>query len=129
MSEVAETWMETLVAKIINCDYTHFIRLVIIVGGYLLVRNIASRELAKKQLAAQVEKDKRAKEEKRSKDLIDKPGEPATAETTSFGWGKKTRRRVKKQQELFENALEEAKKRQQTVEPDSDADIEELLEE
>ncbi|CAI4035964.1 hypothetical protein SMKI_14G1740 [Saccharomyces mikatae IFO 1815] len=129
MSEVAETWIETLVAKIINYDYKHFIRLVIIVGGYLLVRNIASRELAKKQLAAQVEKDKQDKEEKRSKDLIDRPDESAVAKTTSFGWGKKTRKRVKKQQELFENALEEAKKRQQGMEPDSDADIEELLEE
>ncbi|EJS42003.1 YNL149C [Saccharomyces arboricola H-6] len=129
MSEVSETWIERWSAKIINYDYKHFIRLVIIVGGYLLVRNIASRELAKKQLAAQVEKDKREKEEKRSKELIDKPGEPAVGETTSFGWGKKTRQRVKKQQELFENALEEAKKRQQGMDPDSDADIEELLEE
>lgn len=129
MSEVAETWVDTWMAKLVNYDYKHFIRLVIIVGGYLLLRNIASRELVKKQLAAQVEKDKRDKEEKRSKDLIDKPDDAATAETTSFGWGKKTRRRVKRQQELFENALEEAKRRNQGLDPDSDADIEELLEE
>ncbi|KOG97015.1 Processing of GAS1 and ALP protein 2 [Saccharomyces pastorianus] len=129
MSEVAATWIETLLTRIINYDYKHFIRLVMIVGGYMLVRNIASRELAKKQLAAQVEHDKREKEEKRSEELIDKLDGPSVAETTSFGWGKKTRQRVKKQQELFEKALEEAKQKQQGRDPDSDADIEELLEE
>lgn len=122
-------------------DVYQFIRLVIIIGGYIFLRSRVSDYLKQQQLKTEIEQDKELK----AKKLIDDPtGEVAEAEAEElfqdsegisrsekgWGWGKSTRRKVKKQQALFEKEIEKA-----TVEAqrklqkgyDSDEEINELL--
>lgn len=121
---------ERAIIRLRSIDYQQGLRLVIIVGGYMLLRRLAQRELAKRQLASQVQRDQERKQEK----LIDRPEEEATttsvaAEPETFGWGNKTRYRVKKQQELLGQAIDNLKKKQQhQAGYDSDEDIADLLE-
>lgn len=116
--------LETVVNKIQrrvfeNFDVYQLIRLVIIIGGYIFLRTRVSDFLKQRQLKAQIENDKQLKADK----LINDPtGEAAKAEAEelfvehegihksekSWGWGKATRRNVKKQQALFEAEIEKA---------------------
>lgn len=104
------------------------IRLVIIVGGYLLVRNYVAREMAKKQLERQVRDDERMLSDNKKKNLVDDPETEKMAQSTQFGWGNKTRKRVKKQQEMLQKAIEQIKKEKKFAGEDSDEDIADLLE-
>lgn len=100
-------------------DIYQLLRLVIIVGGYIFLRTRVSEYLKQQQLKTQLEHDKAAKAEK----LINDPtGEAAEAEAAelfgehagiakseaNWGWGKTTRRKVKKQQAAFEKEIERA---------------------
>lgn len=108
-------------------DLKQGLRLVAIVGGYVLIRNLAQRELAKRKLQNHVREDERELSEKRGRDLIDHPEEETVSSTTQFGWGNKTRQRVKKQEEVFTKMVERAQEQQ--VQGDNDLeDIEDLLE-
>ncbi|EDO16258.1 hypothetical protein Kpol_505p35 [Vanderwaltozyma polyspora DSM 70294] len=116
-------------------DYRKWLRLVIIVGGYILIRNLAQRELAKRKLANQIKEDKRLKSEQNMEKYLEDPEEEekASAAASGFGWGKKTRVRVNKQQKAFEKAvdkLQQQQKQQQGISGgfDDDSDIQDLLE-
>lgn len=122
-------------------DVYQLIRLVIIVGGYIIIRTRATEYFKTKQLKAQLEKDK----EEKARKLVDDPtGEVAQAEAEelfqdydnirrsekSWGWGKATRKRVKKQQALFEKEIEKAAveaQRKLNSGYDSDEELNELL--
>lgn len=122
-------------------DVYQLIRLIIIVGGYIFLRTRATEYLKNKQLRDQIEKDK---EEKARKLVNDPTGEGARAEAEEmfqeydgikkseqgWGWGKATRKRVKKQQALFEKEIERAAveaQRKLDNNYDSDEEINELL--
>lgn len=122
-------------------DLYQLIRLVIIIGGYIFLRTRVSEYMQQKQLKTQLEKDK----EMKAQQLINDPtGELAQAEAEelfgdnegvsksekNWGWGKTTRRKVKKQQALFEKEIEKAAvEAQKKLENgyDSDEDINEFL--
>lgn len=103
------------------------LRLVIIVGGYAFARNIAQKYLAKRQLERQIEHDKATQHEGKVNDLVDDPNEVhATGlDSGSWGFGKKTKRNVKRQQKILQEQLESM----HAGVVDDDKDIEDLLEE
>lgn len=122
-------------------DVYQLIRLVIIIGGYIFLRTRVSDFLKQKQLKAQLEHDNKKKEN----ELINDPtGQVAEAEAEelflnneniaqsekSWGWGKSTRRKVKKQQALFEKEIERAATQAQAkldAGYNSDEEIDEFL--
>lgn len=131
--EVIETFKQRAYARIQALDYQQGLRLVIVVGGYMLIRRLAQRELVKRQLESQIRRDKERKEQ----ELIDRPEDNTTSiaaeEPTTFGWGNKTRYRQKKQEALLGQAIDNLKKRQtrqghSEFNDDSDDDIADLLE-
>lgn len=107
-------------------DPKHALRLIVIVGGYIFLRNIAQRELAKRQLQNHVKEGEKAKQENQLKELVDDPNDPAIANDNSFGWGKRTRQRVKRQEKILEEKFRELQESQGFQ--DDDRDIEDLLE-
>lgn len=122
-------------------DVYQLIRLVIIIGGYVFLRTRVSDYLKQQQLKTKIDQDKELKSQK----LIDDPtGEVAEAEAEAlfpdsegisrsekgWGWGKSTRRKVKKQQTIFEKEIEKAAvdaQRKLETGYDSDDEIKELL--
>lgn len=138
---IIETLKNNIIETFASISLLQAIRLVAIVGGYILIRNLVTRELAKRQLEEKVRADERRLQKERTEKLVEKPdeldggdsGDKATGSTTEFGWGKKTRRRVKKQKEMFERAVDQLKQQQQqglgsSYNSDEDADIQDLLE-
>ncbi|KAL3232452.1 Processing of GAS1 and ALP protein 2 [Nakaseomyces bracarensis] len=122
--------------NIVNIDPKKGLRLVIIAGAYILLRGLVTRDQNRRQLARQVRQQEEKVKEERQKTLLERPDEldvSAQSSSTEFGWGKKTRHRVKKQQQLFESAVEDLKRQQElklsgAIRDDSDEEIEELLE-
>ena len=141
---IIETLKNNLIETFTSISLLQAIRLVAIVGGYILIRNLVTRELAKRQLEEKVRADERRIQKERTDRLVEKPdelagggggdaGDKTTGSTTEFGWGKKTRRKVKKQKEMFERAVDRLKEQQQqgqgsSYNSDEDADIQDLLE-
>ncbi|SCU85580.1 LADA_0D08372g1_1 [Lachancea dasiensis] len=109
-----------------NLDFQHAIRLVIIVGGYVLLRNLAQRHLAKKQLENKVREGEKLRAEERQEKLVEDPNSVASVNENAFGWGNKTRQRVKRQEKILEERIDELKKYQGNL--DDDEDIADLLE-
>ena len=109
-----------------NLDAAHAIRLVIVVGGYILMRNLAQKQLAKKQLETKLRQGEEAKALEKQKELVADPKDEDHAQDNAFGWGNKTRKRVKRQEKILEERIEELKKYQGSL--DDDKDIEDLLE-
>ncbi|KAH3673183.1 hypothetical protein WICMUC_003801 [Wickerhamomyces mucosus] len=103
-------------------DVYHILRLVIFVGGYIFLRNAASKYLANKQLKNQIEADNQAREQNQINELVDKPDEADAS--GNWGWGKKTRKVVKRHERIIEEHFESL--RNGTTE--DDRDIEDLLE-
>ncbi|KAG0677961.1 hypothetical protein C6P40_004463 [Pichia californica] len=139
---ILNTVVEKIQKRVFNdFDIYQLIRLVIIVGGYIFLRTRVSDYLKQQQLKAQIEHDK---ELKSSKLINDPTGEIAKAEDEElfkeheginksekgWGWGKSTRRKIKKQQAIFEQEIEkaavEAQRKLQSG-YDSDEEINELL--
>ncbi|SCU95995.1 LANO_0E12112g1_1 [Lachancea nothofagi CBS 11611] len=112
--------------SIASLDFQHVVRLVIVIGGYALMRNLAQRHLAKKHLERKVREGQADKAEQRQKDLVADPEGAESASDNAFGWGNKTRKRVKTQHKLLEEKIDELKKNQGSL--DDDKDIEDLLE-
>lgn len=121
--------IDSIISSVLNMDTQQVIRLVIIVGGYILFRQIASRHLIKKQLESKVRQDEERIQKDKKERLIQDPADQKEGSSASgFGWGKKTRQRVQKQQNMFANAVEELKRQQELAGGDSDEDIQDLLE-
>ncbi|CAB4252294.1 similar to Saccharomyces cerevisiae YNL149C PGA2 Essential protein required for maturation of Gas1p and Pho8p [Maudiozyma barnettii] len=117
--------------SILNMNIQQAIRLTIIVGAYILFRNIASKHLTKKQLESRVRQDEARIQKEKKDGLIEDPNKISgnNSSTSGFGWGKKTRKRVQRQEEMFERAVDELKRKQELgITEDSDDEIAELLE-
>ncbi|SCU80212.1 LAMI_0B01222g1_1 [Lachancea mirantina] len=126
--EIVERVYNNVVDTFAGLDPLHVIRLVVIVGGYIMMRNVAQKYLAKKQLEHKLKESEAAKQNGQSvNDSTTELLDAADESDATFGWGKKTRKRVQKQQQLLEERLEELKRMQ--GEQDDDKDIEDLLEE
>lgn len=106
-------------------DLLKGIRLIAIVGGYWVIRNSVQKHLARRQLEQQLKHDEEQKHQTRIEELIEDPNARATGiDDGSFGWGKKTRRNIQKQQEILKQTLENL----ENQDDDDDADIADLLE-
>ncbi|CAH03088.1 Pga2p [Kluyveromyces lactis] len=122
--------LKTNLYQTFDIDLQHAIRLIVIVGGYFFLRQIAQRELAKRQLKNQLaEKDDEAI---RSVAAGTSDGSTAdqgesSANGSSFGWGNRTRQRVKKQEELLESEIQRLQENGAVLDPEDDKDIEDLL--
>ncbi|CAR29314.1 hypothetical protein ZYGR_0Z02390 [Zygosaccharomyces rouxii] len=106
-----------------DLDVKKGLRLVIIVGGYILIRGIAQRELAKRKLDNDVRRSEQENAAKMQEKLVDQPGSTAAM---PFGWGNKTRRRRKQQEEAFADIVERVNQKKNSG--DDVEDIEDLLE-
>lgn len=136
--DLLENIKHRAITRIQSIDHKQAFRLVIIIGGYILIRRLVQRELAKRQLANQIKAD----QERKKNQLIEGTDSlyndsKDDKEPTAFGWGNKTRYRVKKQQEMLGQAIDNLKKKQQQQQKqqyttayheDSDEDIADLLE-
>lgn len=107
-------------------DIYHLIRLIIIVGGYIIFRNQASKFLANKQLKNQIDQDNENKGAERVEKLVERPDGQGDASGVegNWGWGKKTRGTIKRTEKMIEEHFEKMK----AGEVDDDADIADLLE-
>lgn len=123
--EIVERLKRNL-AQTLDIDLQHAIRLVVIVGGYFFIRQIAQRELAKKDLKNKLKDDEDLTAQNNLNNLLEKPEDSSAATTSSsFGWGKKTRQRVKLQEQILEAELQKLQENNQ--DSDDDKDIEDLL--
>lgn len=103
-----------------------WIRLVAIVGGYIFFRNIVEKELQKRKIKKQIQEDEQKKLLERENTLVENPDQIEEEESsTGFGWGNKTRKRVEKQRQQFEEAAERLRNNPNL--DDSDDDIKDLL--
>ncbi|VEU21438.1 DEKNAAC102564 [Brettanomyces naardenensis] len=109
-----------------DIDVYRIIQLVIIIGGYVVMRQRFVAYMKTRKLKQKLQKDK----EQKAENLIDRPedlaSDPISTSERSWGWGKPTRKIVRRQQQLLEERLEETAGRQQG-DVDSDEDIKELL--
>lgn len=112
-----------LAETVSDLDAKKILRLTIIVGGYIIIRGIAQRELAKRKLDNDVRKSEQEAAAVRQEELVDKPGSTAAM---PFGWGNKIRRRRKQQEKAFADLVERVN--QQKNSTNEDKDIEDLLE-
>ncbi|GME84735.1 unnamed protein product [Ambrosiozyma monospora] len=107
----------------------HLVKLLIIIGGYIFFRQRFMDFMKQKQIKNQLAAD----EETKKQNLIERPEDymnstGVEASESGWGWGKNTRRKVKKQQQLFEEEIEKSALRAQNNSGyDSDDDIKELL--
>ncbi|CCH43574.1 hypothetical protein BN7_3127 [Wickerhamomyces ciferrii] len=111
-------------ATLREIDIHKAIRLVVIIGGYIFIRNIAQKVLANRQLKQQLAQDEKDRDQERIRELVEDPKAKTTATESGFGWGKKTRRNIKLQEEILKETLEKLEHQ----DDDSDKDIEDLLE-
>lgn len=126
MSNIIEKIVPYIPETLKDIDIHKAIRLTVIVGGYILVRNIVQKHLATRQLERQLEQDEERKKKERLGELVEDPDAQTTGtDDGSWGWGKKTRRTVKRQEKLLEEQIENLQNGQDL---DDDKDIEDLLE-
>lgn len=109
-----------------------YLRLTIIVCMYIFVRSIYSNWAKQKAIRNQLEQDKREKEQdaERKEQESTQKMEKLDQEAETFGWGKATRRNVKKQEQRLQATAEELQERYQGgYDAAEDHDIDDLLEE
>lgn len=124
-SQLIEAIKPYIPEQLREIDAQHAIRLITIVGGYYVFRTAANKFLANRQLKQQIAQDREGKDEQKMKELIEDPDAKSSgADDGSWGWGKKTRRNVKRQEKILQEHLENL----QAGGVDDDKDIEDLLE-
>ncbi|AMD19376.1 HBR475Cp [Eremothecium sinecaudum] len=111
---------------ILNMDFQTFMRLVIIIGGYALLRGHLQKYLSNRELKRKANIDEKEIAKKQLDDLVEDPNQQVESSTTAFGWGEKTRERVRKQEKILQEQIEKLKQNQGNE--DDDEDIEDLLE-
>jgi len=111
--------------------FIKYFRLGIFVAVYILARGYYSEWAKNRAVKKQIQDDEREKLEapaKKQKEL-EESAEKLNAEAQTFGWGKKTRKNVKLQQQILQQTLDEMSTAQQTAyDAAEDHDIEDLLE-
>lgn len=104
-----------------------YLRLIVIVCVYLSVRTWYTNWTKQRQVRRQLDLDKQ--EQERDTQLADSKIKKFENEAQSFGWGKTTRRNVKRQEKaLAEATAALCEAHQTTYDAAEDRDIEELLE-
>lgn len=111
--------------------FTKYLRLTIIVCIYIFLRGYYSNWSKQRQVKNQIDLDNKlkAEEKKREEQKEEEKLENLDNEAKSFGWGKATRRNVKRQEKILQDAAEEIRERKQTAyDAAEDHDIDDLLE-
>ncbi|OBA21119.1 hypothetical protein METBIDRAFT_78180 [Metschnikowia bicuspidata var. bicuspidata NRRL YB-4993] len=107
-----------------------YLRLVIIVCIYIFARGYYSNWAKQRHIRTQLAIDKREKEldaQRKERDESEK-FEELDREATSFGWGKATRRNVKRQEQVLQDAAQQLRERHQgEYDAAEDHDIDDLL--
>ena len=104
-----------------------YLRLIVIVCVYLSVRTWYTNWTKQRQVRRQLELDK--KEQEHDTQLADSKIKKFENEAQSFGWGKTTRRNVKRQEKALAEATAALSEAHQTAyDAAEDHDIEDLLE-
>lgn len=112
-------------------QFTKYLRLIIVVSCYILFRSYYTKYASQKLVKKQMEQDKKEKAEKPARESAERKAleEKLVAEAETVGWGKKTRKNVKLQQQYLEQQAAELRERHQTAyDAAEDNDIEDLLE-
>lgn len=112
-------------------NFKKYFRLTIIVCLYIFLRGYYSNWSKLKQVRRQLDLDKRIKEEekKRKQKKEEEEQEQLDKELQSFGWGKATRRKVKNQEKVLQEAVDATREYHQgSYDAAEDHDIDDLLE-
>lgn len=112
-------------------QFKKYFRLVVIVCVYLFFRTWYTNWAKTKEIARRIEEDnKKAQTRKEEKEAeANEKFEKLDEESKTFGWGKATRRNVKRQKHLLNEAAETIQALEQSAyDAAEDHDIEDLLE-
>lgn len=112
-------------------QFKKYFRLVVIVCVYLFFRTWYTNWAKTKEIARRIEEDnKKAQTRKEEKEAeANEKFEKLDEESKTFGWGKATRRNVKRQEHLLNEAAETIQALEQSAyDAAEDHDIEDLLE-
>lgn len=116
----------------VDKDTLHkYLRLTIIVCLYVFARGYYTNWSKQKQVRHQIDLDNKmkAEEKKRKEQEAEEKLEKLDDEAKTFGWGKATRRKVKHQERVLQDAAEELRESHQSAyDAAEDHDIEDLLE-
>lgn len=111
--------------------FKKYFRLTIIVCIYIFARGYYSNWSKQRQVKNQLDLDNKMKEqekahkEKKEEEKLERVDD----EAKSFGWGKATRRKVKHQEKILQDAAEEIRETNQSAyDAAEDHDIDDLLE-
>ncbi|PVH17094.1 uncharacterized protein CXQ87_004655 [Candidozyma duobushaemuli] len=113
-------------------QFKKYFRLIIIVCVYLFFRTWYTNWAKTKEIARRIEEDNRLAEARKSEREAEatEKFESLDNEAATFGWGKATRRNVKRQEHVLNEAAEQLRAAEQsTYDAAEDHDIEDLLEE
>ncbi|KAM9906464.1 hypothetical protein OXX69_006791 [Metschnikowia pulcherrima] len=112
-------------------SFQKYLRLTMIVCIYIFIRGCYSTWAKQKHIKTQLEIDRKEKQmddERKEREEVEKI-EQLDAEATTFGWGKATRRNVKRQEKVLQDTAEELRERHQgDYDAAEDHDIDDLLE-
>lgn len=111
--------IQSLIDQLVSIDLKHAIRLIVIIGGYWFLRTQLNKFLSNRQLQGQLQESQSEQQQSNVERLVENP-----QDEESWGWGKKTRKRVKRQEKLLQEALESA-----AAGDVDDDELEELLQE
>lgn len=112
-------------------SFHKYLRLTIIVCFYVLARTYYSSYAKNKEISRKLEEDKIEKETRKEREQAKVEDEMTKLdeEARTFGWGKTTRRNVKRQTRELEDRVEELREYHQgTYDAAEDHDIDDLLE-
>lgn len=108
-----------------------YLRLTIIVCLYVFARGYYTNWSKQRQVRHQLDLDNKlkAEEKKRKEQESEEKLEKVDEEAKSFGWGKATRRKVKHQEKILQDAADEIRETNQSAyDAAEDHDIDDLLE-
>lgn len=111
---------------LLNIDIYRFIRPLVIISGYLLLRSHIQKYLSMREFRNKFKKDEQEISKRSVDRLVEIPEEDSCAKVSAFGWGEKTRERVRKQERMLQDRIDQLNKNQGNSEDDDD--IESLLE-
>lgn len=111
-------------------QFFKYLKLVIIVAGYLFFREIYSNHMKIKQVEKQLKEDEEIKANKPEADRKKREEEDQRLENEAktFGWGKRTRKNAKLAQRAIEDRAEETYNLSSAYNAAEDHDIDYLLE-
>lgn len=112
-------------------QFKKYFRLVVVVCVYIFFRTWYTNWAKTKEIARRIEEDNRLAETKQEREdnEVKEKFEKLDNEAATFGWGKATRRNVKRQEHILTEAAERIRDLEQSAyDAAEDHDIEDLLE-